>query len=316
MTFLIKVLDKGVIILFPNEKRKVLYTFVYFTPRVFLASAPAYAMSLTHVERLRAIGYGLKGKLVLLLSLGTNRYFEQKYNWKACHKMMACIAHRITSKNVALMRDKAANQAKEMCALGKCAAAQVPLQLAISLGHLPSCALMAWLLIDGREGVYKNHNKAFKLVEEGARLGCHHCQGVMACCYRYGFGIPQDTTRSLELAHKSSGKGSRYGQYMLGRLYECDVGGVAQNHAQAVALYRLAAAQNFDRAQINLGSMHYDGIGVVQDYAEALRLFHLAAAQGNTSALNWVARCYELGHGVRKNKSEAIHWYRRAKAAD
>ncbi len=63
-------------------------------PRVFLASAPAYAMSLTHVERLRAMGYGLKGKLVQLLSQGTGRYFEQKYNWKACHKMMACIAHR------------------------------------------------------------------------------------------------------------------------------------------------------------------------------------------------------------------------------
>ena len=51
MTFLIKVSDKGVIILFPNEKRKVLYTFVYFMPRVFLASAPAFAGTRTPKQR-------------------------------------------------------------------------------------------------------------------------------------------------------------------------------------------------------------------------------------------------------------------------
>ena len=58
-----------------------------------------------------------------------------------------------------------------------------------------------------------------------------------------------------------------------------------------------------------------DGLGVAQDYAEALRLFQLAAAQGHTLALFNVAYCYEEGQGVPKNKSEAIRWYRRAQAA-
>ena len=125
----------------------------------------------------------------------------------------------------------------------------------------------------------------------------------------------RDAARSLELARESSGKGSRYGQYALGLWYR-GLGGVAvQDDAQAVVLYRLAAAQNLDEAQWSLGDMYTLGVGVVQDYAEALRLNQLAAAQGHPDALCSVAEHHERGRGVRKNKAEAIRWYRRAQAA-
>jgi hypothetical protein len=58
----------------------------------------------------------------------------------------------------------------------------VPLQRAIQLGHLPSRALLAWIFMFAREGIAKNRNTAIELVQEGARLGCHHCQGVLAFC--------------------------------------------------------------------------------------------------------------------------------------
>ena len=119
----------------------------------------------------------------------------------------------------------------------------------------------------------------------------------------------------MELARESSGKGSRYGQCALGFLYWYGVGGVAQDYAQAVALYRLAAAQNLDGAQYMLGYMYSYRFGVAQDLAEALRLYQLAAAQGHPSALFNVAQCHEYGLGVRKNKAEAIRWYRRAQTA-
>ena len=122
--------------------------------------------------------------------------------------------------------------------------------------------------------------------------------------------------RSLELARESSGKGSRYGQWMLGWLYRNGAGIVARDLAQALALYRLAAAQNLDWAQCTLGYMNEHGLGVAQDFAEALRLYQLAAAQGHPKALHLVALLYEHGlGGVRKNKAEAIRWYRRAQAA-
>jgi hypothetical protein len=66
---------------------------------------------------------------------------------------------------------------------------------------------------------------------------------------------------------------------VLGALYKYGRGGVAENFAQAVALYRLAAAQNLDGAQSYLGRMYDDGHGVAEDSAEALQLDQLAAAQ-------------------------------------
>jgi hypothetical protein len=171
------------------------------------------------------------------------------------------------------------------------------------------------MLLEGREGVAQDCNAAFELVEEGARLGCHHCQGVMAWCYWLGYGCVTDDAQSLELARKSSGKGSRYGQCVLGRLCHDGAGGVARDNAQALAFYQLAAAQNFDKAQYSLGFMYDYGYGVAQDYAEALRWYRLAAAQGNPTALYMVGLCHEHGTGVRTNMAEAIRWYRRAHKA-
>ena len=139
---------------------------------------------------------------------------------------------------------------------------------------------------------------------------------VRAMCHWGGCGCEEDEERSLELARESSGKGSRYGQYALGQLYRYGAGGVAD--AQAVALYRLAAAQNLDEAQNDLGNMYWKGlgdVGVARDDAEALRWFQLAAAQGHPVALYWVAYCHGQGLGVAADVAEAIRWYRRAQAA-
>jgi hypothetical protein len=242
------------------------------------------------------------------------RHFEPDRNWRSCHKLMHFKVGRVAAKLMhslaAAVGNKVGKEAEELYASGQCAAAAVALKLAMDLGHLPSRALLAHMLTDGREGVAKDGNKAFELVEEaqGARLGCHHCQGVMAMCYCFGYGCVRDTARSLVLARESSEKGSRYGQYVLSQLYRYGEGGVVEDHAQAVALYRLAAAQNLDCAQLSLGC-------VTEDSAEALWLFQLAAAQGHPTAFANIAYCHKHGEGVRKNKAEAIRWYRRAQAA-
>ena len=64
--------------------------------------------------------------------------------------------------------------------------------------------------------------------------------------------------------------------------------GVAQDDAEAVRLYRLAAAQGLADAQYNLGDMlehgKKHGKGVAKNRAEAIRLYRLAAAQGHANA--------------------------------
>jgi TPR repeat protein len=242
-------------------------------------------------------------------------------NAKACHAMMYNIARRVDSKMMEAVRDKFAKEAEELCASGQCAAALLPLQCAINFGDLSSLALMAWMLIDGRKGIVKDPKKGFELAEEGARFGCHHCQGVLAYCYRgywyspCGIGCLANEKLSLELAEDSSKRGSRYGQLTLGQLHLFGKGGLARDKAQAVAFYRLAVAQNLDVAQHCLGSMYEDGFCVDQDLASARRLYQLAGAQGHPNSMFRVAYCYENGLSVAADVVVAILWYKLAQDA-
>jgi TPR repeat protein len=244
------------------------------------------------------------------------RHFEPQRNRRACHQMMESNARRVASKRMAAVRDKAAKEAEELCASGQCAAAVVALRRAIDFGDTTSLALKAWLHLHGREGVAVDRERGFELASEGARSGCHHCQGVQAYCYWDGYGCEHDYARSLSFARESSGRGSRYGQVTLGWLHCCGAGGLAEDNAQALALFRLAAAQGLDEAHWGLGYMYYNGFGVARDYAEALRLYQLAAAHGHPEALYRVAEYHEEGRGgVAADVAEAIRWYRRAQAA-
>jgi len=58
-----------------------------------------------------------------------------------------------------------------------------------------------------------------------------------------------------------------------------------------------------------------DGRIVAQDHAEALQWYKLAAAQGYGEASNKVGHFYEMGFSVAADRAEAIRWYKRAQAA-
>ena len=98
-----------------------------------------------------------------------------------------------------------------------------------------------------------------------------------------------DEARALELARESAAAGSRYGQHTLGTLLED-----ANDFAQALLQYRLAAEQGLDDALCQLGRMYEFGRDVALDHVEALRLYHLAAAQGLPQALIYIAGCQQL----------------------
>ena len=217
-------------------------------------------------------------------------------------------------------------EAERFLSFGQFAAAVVPLQRAIVLGHTPSRALLAWLFLHAREGIAINRHAALELVEEGARLACHHCQGVLAYCLwtepppRVGEMTHPSSVRSIinveeephprvrQMAFASSIRGSAYGQYVLGILEE--------DENAALVFFRLAAEQHLDAAQFALGKTVYEGGHCLpSQHAEALRWFQLAAAQGHPDALFAVGLMHELGHGVPADITEAILWYSRAAAA-
>ena len=59
--------------------------------------------------------------------------------------------------------------------------------------------------------------------------------------------------------------------------------------------------------QHSLGSMYFHGRGVAQDYAEALRWYHMAAEQGHAHAGVALSLMYGAGLGVPQDYSETDH---------
>ncbi len=135
-------------------------------PRVShpLAGSPVYGMSLSHADRLCALGCGIKGRLVRLLSLGVGCHIEPQSNIRACHSMMFSTVRRVASKPMVAIRVQMAKDAAALCASGHYADAADPLQRAIHMGDLPSLALQAWLHIFHREGVVQDGQRGFQLV--------------------------------------------------------------------------------------------------------------------------------------------------------
>jgi TPR repeat protein len=216
--------------------------------------------------------YGIKMFIVQQL---LRRFINVKQN----KRLSTIILQRIISKMPAALY----KQALALVATGQCASALIPLNLAITLKHLPSRALLAHMLSGGRKGVPKDHRRAFLLVKEGTELGCRHCQGVLAMCYMLGHGcVKADRSIALDMAQKSSDRGSRYGQFTLGKLFWNHGGGSLQDDHKARQLFELSAAQELYIAQYYSGRTSYC---FLDGGKEKMRLFQLAATQGLSDAL-------------------------------
>jgi hypothetical protein len=138
--------------------------------------------------------------------------------------MSDLIVRRVAAGRAAATVAALQTKALALRARGQCVVAAKCLKQAIALGHLPSRADLADMLIDGREGIAQDCARAFELVEEGARWGCHHCQGVLSRCYSMAAAAKHATSSSwprechvhaneqrvLQLAQGSAAKGSRW----------------------------------------------------------------------------------------------------------
>ncbi len=120
-------------------------------------------------------------------------------------------------------------------------------------------------------------------------------------------GYAATYNRLLPLAQS----GDRRAQHDLGLMYDKGMG-VAQDNAQAVKWYALAAQQGDAASQTALGFKYYKGQGVSQDYKEAARWYRMAAGQGDAAAQYDLGLMYKQGLGVPQDYVRAYLWFRLA----
>ena len=82
----------------------------------------------------------------------------------------------------------------------------------------------------------------------------------------------------------SGSSGACSAQFNLGAMYGRGKG-IAQDYAEAVKWYRLAAAQGNSGAQFNLGEKYDQGQGVAQDYVRAHMWLNLSGTSGEVDAV-------------------------------
>jgi uncharacterized protein len=264
---------------------------------------PSFATA--HLDRVNMLGSGITAMIAIMMSTCAAEPVPN-----ARHQLADTIVKRLAAGRSAKTVEGLHARAVQLRRTGQCAAAAALLKQAIDLGHLPSRADLADLLFLGRQGVACDKKRVKELAEDGARLGCHHCQGFLARSL-----MRTNVAECLALANESAAKGSCYGQRVLGYMHQMGLAGVTVDYAKAVAFYQLAAAQHYDEAQNDLGFISSKGIGVEVDYLVSMRWYQLAANQGHPTALSNIARLYLQGRGVAADKDKAIEYFRKAHAA-
>ena len=173
---------------------------------------------------------------------------------------------------------------------------------------------LAMILHDGGEA-FGDRPRAARLIEEAADAGHGLAQFNFAQMLVDRDPTPQGMERAVLYYEKAANAGLPDAQYAMAEIFRQGVGGRDVDLAQARKWLELAAAQNHDTAQIELGAMLVEGGGGEDDEKAGFSWLMRAAAAGNAAAQNRVAKLYRSGIGVAPDRVAAASWYLRARKA-
>jgi hypothetical protein len=136
-----------------------------------------YEASVTHEERVRAMGRGGIGLIVLRMTVGGG------VCGRDAKRLMTSVARRVAA-----------------------------VQAAATLEGAQYADALFW----GRPDLPEDHKRVFELASVGAGMGCAHNKGVLAYCYAYGRGTAEVRSIGLQLGRESAAVGSCMGQFLVG----------------------------------------------------------------------------------------------------
>ena len=166
----------------------------------------------------------------------------------------------------------------------------------------------ALMLLDGRY-VKKDEKGAYALMQAAAEAGNPLAQFNFAQLL-----VQQDPGdvgigKAVPYYERAAATGLADAQYAMAQIYANGVGGKTRDDAQARRLLTLAARQNYDTAQIDLGAWMIEGRGGARDMKSGFGWMKQAAEGGNVAARNRLAKLYMNGIGTDPDLILAGAWY-------
>jgi TPR repeat protein len=170
----------------------------------------------------------------------------------------------------------------------------------------------AMVLLDGGQ---KNFEEASRLMQEAADAGNRFAQFNYAQMIAEREPGPSGLARAFVYYEKAAMAGLPDAEYAMSQAYANGVGGKPKDEREARRWLLLAARQNYDTAQLDLGTWMVEGRGGPVDLKTGFGWLKIAAQGGNVAAENRLAKLYRDGIGTEADKVEAAAWYVLARRA-
>ncbi len=178
-------------------------------------------------------------------------------------------------------------------------------------GDAPSCALHAFNLHYGYNGVTKDVARARELYESSCASKVQHaCAGLGILYSRGEAGVKRDFDKANALSRKACDAGVPRGCNNLGVSHEKGQG-VPVDQATATKLYERGCSGGLAFACVNLGISHLNGRGVPRDPARARVLFEQGCDAEPENCVQ-LAHLYARGTEVPQDWARAAMLYRKA----
>ncbi|PZO79078.1 MAG: hypothetical protein DI629_10175 [Mesorhizobium amorphae] len=172
----------------------------------------------------------------------------------------------------------------------------------------------ALMLLDGKY-VPKDENGAFALLQASAEAGNRLAQFNFAQMVVNRERGEPGLVKAAPYYRRAADAGLADAQYAMAQLAENGRGGVPRNEGEARRWLGLAAQQNFDTAQLDLGTWMVEGRGGPKDERGGYGWMRRAAIGGNVAAQARLAKLLMAGIGTSPDTVTAASWYFLARRA-
>jgi TPR repeat protein len=172
----------------------------------------------------------------------------------------------------------------------------------------------ALMLIDGTY-VKKDAKEAYALMQAAAEANNELAQFNLAQMIVHDKPGEPGLQEARPYYQRAAEAGLADAQYAMSQIEARGTAGFGSNDAEARRWLELAARQNFDTAQLDLGLWMIEGRGGKRDAAEGFKWLLRAAQGGNVASQNQVAKLYMQGIGVEPDSLNAASWYMLARRA-
>lgn len=172
----------------------------------------------------------------------------------------------------------------------------------------------ALLLIDGRFAD-SDSTRAYALMQSAADAGNRLAQFNVAQMIVDRESGPSGLARAVGYYEKAAEAGLADAQYAMAQVLANGVGGKAVDETVARTWLSRAARQNYDTAQLDLGTWLIEGRGGTRDDKAGFGWLTRAAEGGNVAAQNRLAKLYRDAIGTEGDPILAAAWYMLARRA-